>query len=53
MNTIVRIDISDETSYVTLGIIHFDKSHRVHYSTVGWCTCIVYCFRVSSKSIQS
>ena len=53
MHPVIRVDISDETSYVTMGVIHLDKSYRIHYGTVGRRTGIVYCFRVSPESIQS
>ena len=53
MNTVIRIYISDKTSYVTLRIIHFNKSYGIHYSTVDGSACVVRCFRVSAEGIQS
>ena len=53
VNTVIRIDISDKTPYVTLRIIHLDKSYGIHYGAVDRGACVVCRFRVSAEGIQS
>ena len=52
VDTVIRIDISDEASDITMRVVHLDETYRVHYCSVYRCTGIVYRLCISSESVQ-